>query len=94
MAIVALAFAPQLFSLILAILKAIPILQQYFDQFLAWYVEREIASIKKEYRDAIERALASCDQRPIEEVLGNHNAGGIAPHAGTSIVDSLPGVPK
>jgi hypothetical protein len=84
----------QFFAVILALLKAIPTLQKYFDQFLAWYVEREIASIKKEYRDAIERALASCDQRPIEEAMGNHNAGSIAPHAGTSIVDSLPGVPK
>ncbi len=80
------------FSAILAVIQAIPAVRDLFERFVSFYVERRIASMKQENRDAIRRAFTEHDQRPLEEALGNPNPGGHSGVPGTQVVDRLPGV--
>lgn len=79
-------------SLVIAFLKAIPIIEEWFQKLVAAYVAARISSIKKEYKDSIKKAFDQQDQRPIEEALGNPDAGAPSGIPGTEIRDSLPGV--
>lgn len=80
------------FPLILAILKAIPALKSLFDQFAAWYTQKEIENINKEYLNAIAKAISAKDQRDLEKAVGSPRAGEQSGLGGTEIRDSIPGV--
>lgn len=81
------------FGLILAIIKAIPSIKSWWDEFAAWYVEHEIQSMKKELSNAIYEASHG-DQRNLEKYLGSPRAGLPSGEPGSVIVPSLPGVPN
>jgi len=81
------------FSAILAVIKAIPALKSWWDEFAAWYVAHEIASMKKELSEAI-YAASKGDQRNLEKFIGSPRAGLPSGEHGSEIVDSLPGVGK
>ena len=80
------------FSIIIAVIKAIPIIKEWFDQLAAYYVEREIANMKTANRESIAKAIKEHDQRDLEKAIGNPNAGEKSNLGGTEIRDSLPGV--
>ncbi len=80
------------FAAIFAIIKAIPQLMSWVEQFMVWYMEREYANMKQENRDAISKAMSQNDQRPIEQLINPDGAGVASGHAGTVIKKSLPGV--
>jgi len=80
------------FGLILAIIKAVPALKDLFDQFVSWYVDHEIQSMKKELSNAIYKASQG-DQRNLEKFIGSPRAGLPSGEHGSVIVPSLPGVP-
>lgn len=84
-----------IFSGIVAFFKAIPILNKRFSEFQVWYFNTQLEKMKAEDREAIIKAVKTYDQRPIEVVIGNPNAGEPSGNPGVVIVDAPPpGVPK
>lgn len=79
---------------ILGLIKAIPILDSWFQQLTALYVEQKLASMRTENREAIRKAVYEHDQRPAEVALGNLHPGEPSGVPGSVIVPTLPGVPK
>lgn len=82
------------FEAIVSIAQAIPIVNDWLQKFIAWYVESQIASMKKENADVIKRAVELHNQIDLEKLLGNKNAGEPTNLPGTELRDTLPGVPK
>ena len=80
-------------SSVIAVIKAIPVVKEWFDSLLAMYVRSEIASMKKENREALRKAIDEQDQRDLEKAIGNPNPGEHSGIPGTEIRDKLPGVP-
>lgn len=79
-------------SLLLAVFKAIPILQGWFESLVAGYIATQIAQMKDENRAAIKKAIETQDQRDLEAALGNPHPGEASGIPGTQIRDTLPGV--
>jgi hypothetical protein len=79
-------------STVLAIFKAIPILQLWFDGFVKLYVERTIDNMKSNIRDGIKKALADKDQRDLEKAYNNPRAGELDDANDSEVRDNLPGV--
>ncbi len=86
----------QIFSILLTIFKAIPALKSAWDGLVSLYIEHEIASIRKERREAIRKAINEQDQRDIEKAIGSDKAGKESGIPGTVIVDDgdLPDVKR
>lgn len=84
----------QVLAGILAVIKAIPIIDKWFQKLVALYVNAEIDRMDKENRDAVKTAIEKFDQRELEKAIGNPNAGGASGIPGTITVPALPGVPK
>lgn len=84
----------QAFAVAYAIIKAIPIVDQWVEKFVTFYVVTKKASMRKENRDAIAKATAEDDQRPIEQILNPSGAGQPSKVEGVEHLDagSLPGV--
>ena len=80
------------FSLLLAIFKAIPALEKWFQDLSALYIASRIESMKQENREAIKKAIEAQDQRDLERAIGSPKAGEHSGLPGTEIRDSLPGV--
>ena len=78
------------FSAIVAVIKAIPVLDDWFQRFLVWYAEKQLEHMKSENREAIVRAIKLHDQRPIEDAIGSPISGEFS-GIGT-IVDYIDGV--
>lgn len=83
-----------MFAAILAIIKAIPAIKGLVDEFIAFYVQQQIASMQKAVVDGIRKAVDGQDQRDLEKAIGSTKAGELSGIAGTSIVSDLPGVPN
>lgn len=79
-------------SLLLAIFKAVPVLKDTWERLLAMYISHKDAQLKEELRLAIYNAVHQKDQRGIEEVIGNPNAGRPVDVPDSQIVDSVRGV--
>lgn len=80
---------------ILAILKALPILDAWFQKLSAAYVQSQIASMEKENVDAIRTAIEKHDQRPLEKAIDSPTAGQVSGDAGAVVVDGDSiGLPK
>jgi UPF0716 family protein affecting phage T7 exclusion len=77
-------------STILALLKAVPIIDSWFQELLSAYITSRISSMKQENKDAIKAAFEG-DQREIEKALGDDKAGKPSGDAGASIIDHVPG---
>lgn len=80
------------FGIIYAILKAIPALKGWWEEFATWYIAREIDNMKKENQEAVRNAINLQDQRDIERALGSSKVGLPSDIPGSRIVDHLPGV--
>jgi hypothetical protein len=81
-------------SVLIALLKAIPTLKEWFDQLVAMYIKSQIATMKEENKNAIHEALVKKDQRPIEKAIGSSEPGSRSGLVDSELRDSLPGVPK
>lgn len=80
---------------ILALIKAIPIIDQWVQQLIAAYVGARIASMQKDNLDAIRKAIQDHDQRDLENAIGSPTAGKPSGDAGSVVIDDTPlGVPK
>ncbi len=79
-------------KIILALLQAVPSLKSVWDELVAAYIERQIATMKQQNRDAIRKAINEQDQRPIERAIGSPHAGEPSRIPGVVIVDDLPNV--
>jgi hypothetical protein len=75
---------------ILGILKAIPILDSWFQNLMVAYTKSKIDSMKKENRDAIREDIQNHDQRELEKAIGSPTAGLPSGDPGAVI---LPGPP-
>lgn len=75
-------------SIILALLKAFPILDKWLDEA---YNEK-IKKMSKENRAALKKAIENQDQRDLETAMGSTKVGEISGIPGAEIVDNLPGV--
>lgn len=82
----------EVFSLILGIVKAIPIVDSWFQQFFVYYFNSQIDKMKEENRLAIAKVINEKDQRDLEKALGSKKAGEASGDPDAVIVDSLPGV--
>lgn len=79
-------------SLLTAIFKAIPVLKGFWDEMVTAYINSQIATMKKENREAIRKAIYEQDQRDIESAIGSPTAGEQSGLPGAVVVDELPGV--
>lgn len=81
-------------SLLLAIFKVVPKLKELWDELNVEYFKRKVAEMSAENRAAIRKAFDEFDQRELERVSGNPNAGGLSGLPDTVVVDprKLPGV--
>lgn len=77
-------------SIVLSLIKAIPILERWFVALFRAYTDDMIARMKEENAEAIKKAIETGDQRPIETTIGSKKAGE-ATGVG-EIVTKLPGV--
>lgn len=75
---------------VLAILKAIPILDSWFQQLAVLYFQQRLASMKAENKEAIRKAIYEHDQRGIEVAIGSDTAGKASGDIGAVIVDGPP----
>lgn len=77
----------QVIAAILAISKAIPVLDKWIGMLLAEYAKVKKLKIEKEIKEAVDEAISTGDQRPLEspEHSGEYSGHG-------DIRDSLPGV--
>ena len=82
------------FSAIAAVFSAVPIFDAWLKSFVAWYASTQYAAFKAEDRAAIEKALDTFNQIGLEQAIGSTISGEHSNDPGTSVVDSLPGVPK
>lgn len=79
------------FATILAVLKAIPVLDSWFQQLVALYVSLQISNMKSENRDAVRKALEEHDQRDLEKATGNSQHSG--EHSGETSSEIISGPP-
>jgi hypothetical protein len=79
---------------IIAIGVVFPLINKWIEELSFMYVTSKIANIKKEYRDALKKAIDLQDQRDLEKAIGSDLAGKPSGVPGSSIVDDLPGVQK
>lgn len=82
----------EIFGFVYALIKAIPIVKSWVDQFSAWYVERAIREMKDADKKALRKAVYDQDQRDLERQLGNSHPGEVSGIGGTDIVSTLPNV--
>jgi hypothetical protein len=79
----------QLVALLLSIFKAVPALKQLWDQLISAYIATQIETIKKEYREAIRKAIYEHDQRDLESAIGSPQSGKISGIPGAVVVDNI-----
>lgn len=64
-----------IFSLILGIVKAIPIFQKWLEQFFAFYLDNQIKAHEKEFVEAMAALIREGSQVKLEDAIGSDNAG-------------------
>lgn len=80
----------QVIAAIIAIAKAVPVIDSWLQQLVAAYTAARIASMKKENRDAIRKAVQEQDQRDLESAVGNPNPGEPSNAPGSEIISGPP----
>lgn len=75
---------------IIGLIKAIPIVDRWFQQLLVAYTNARIDSMSKENREALRKAFKEHDQRELEKAMGSVQAGQPSGNAGAVIVDQPP----
>lgn len=84
----------EIIALITGIVKAIPVIDKWIQQFIVYYTNKKIDEMERENVAALKKAIYEYDQRDLEKAIGNPNAGEESHAPGSEIVDDLPGVPK
>jgi hypothetical protein len=84
----------EIISLLLALFRAIPILDKWFQTLMVEWFNRSVDKMQTENLAAIKKALSDYDQRELEKAIGNPNAGEPSGNPGSTIVDELPGVQR
>jgi hypothetical protein len=79
------------FGIILAVLKAIPVLDSWFQQLTVLYFNAQVSKMKAENRDAVKKALDEHDQRDLEKATGNSQHSG--EHSGETSSEIISGPP-
>jgi hypothetical protein len=82
----------QFVTAILAIAKAIPIIDSWLQKLVVAYTNSQITSMKQEDIDAIKAAIEKQDQRALESAMGSTKTGEMSDVNGSVLVDKLPGV--
>jgi hypothetical protein len=77
-------------SSIIAVAKAVPIVQTWLEQLSVAYYTAMYSNFKKENKEACDKAKYEHDQRAIEKQMGSAFAGKPSEEQGTTIDDSLP----
>jgi hypothetical protein len=75
---------------ILAVAKAIPVVDGWLQQLTATYTQTTFANWKAANQVAVTKAVHDHDQIAIEQALGNPGAGGPSGQAGVTITNSPP----
>ena len=83
---------PNIFLFLYKLLKAIPSIKGWWDQFMAFYIAHEIEKLHEADKAAIRKAIYEHDQRDLERQIGNSNPGEVSNTPGAIIIDELPGV--
>lgn len=63
-----------IFTLIIGIVKAIPVFKKWLDDFLKFYTAFRIKEHEEEFAKALQ-AIINGNQIPLEEAIGSDNAG-------------------
>lgn len=82
----------EIFSLILSALKALPVLDRWFQGLVTAYTNSKLESMKLENFEAIKEALEKNDQRRLEAAIGNPHPGYPSNDSGSVVVDVVPGI--
>jgi len=82
-----------IFSGLLALIQAIPVVDKWVQQFIVYYVSKRKNEMKAENTAALRKALDEKDQRDLEKAVGNPHPGEPTSFPGTELRDTLPGVP-
>ena len=77
-------------SVVVAILKAIPIVDGFIQAFILIYCRAMVGSWKKENLESLRKILDEHDQRALEKTMGSTTAGKPSGDAGSIIVDAPP----
>lgn len=78
----------------MAIAKDIPIVQSWIQQLVTLYTVAQISNMSQENIDALKKAIEQQDQRDAETALGGSTISGqLSGTPGSTVVDTLPGVP-
>lgn len=77
---------------VIALAKAVPIIDGWIQMLMKEYFKSQIESMKKENLDAIRQAIDDHDQRYLEKLIGSKKAGELSGTPGAVIVDHIPGV--
>ncbi len=85
-------FEVSLYQAILALIIAIPKLEDMVMGFFVFLAQNKWQKLKSENKTAVITAIVKQDQRYIEELLGYSRAGEPSGIPSTEIVDTLPGV--
>jgi hypothetical protein len=64
-----------IFGVITGILKAIPVFQKWVEEFFKFYADQQIKAHNKNFVEALAALIANGNQIPLEEAIGNSNAG-------------------
>lgn len=75
---------------ILALAKAVPIIDSWIQQLSTAYLQQQISTMKQANIDAIRLALVAHDQRGLENAIGSPTAGLPSGDAGSTIISGLP----
>ena len=78
------------FSIIFAIIKAIPVVQNWIESFLVFYAEQKKTSMKRENREAILKAISEGDTRDLDKAVGAPNPGEVIDAPGSEIISGPP----
>jgi hypothetical protein len=79
-------------STIIAIIKAIPIIKEWFDKLWYQYLLIEHDSLLTKNREGVKKLVEKHDQRDIEKQIGSTKVGLPSGHADAVLFDSVPGV--
>jgi hypothetical protein len=82
----------EIISGLVGLIKAIPIIDRWFQSLLTFYVNSQIDKMERANFEAVKKAIYDRDQRDLEKAIGSPNAGESSHNPDTVIVDGLPGV--
>lgn len=73
---------------IIKLITALPKLQALVELFIVEYTKICISKMKKENKDAIEKAIKEHSQIELEKLIGSHQAGKLSGDDGSVIIDN------